>query len=430
MIRTICAVMVIAVTLLGAGDIFADNQEFVDYWVGTIRVMDSEMEIHLEIEEQDNQYRGLISIPEQFQYDLELSDFNVDYPDISFDLEAGPVATFQGSMKEGYISGNFSQSGINGLFHLVRGDKRSMRKEPVELESLEGEEEIEVQTSYGSLYGSLVLPSTGYRFPLVIIVAGSGPTDRDGNNPLLAGRGYVYRQIAEELKEAGIATLRYDKRGIGKSSGALQREEDLRFDYFVNDVVSWAELLKSDERFTKLVILGHSEGSLLGILAAGQIEVDGLITAAGAGRDMADVLLEQFSRQPDPYRSEAEEIIEALREGNMVSDVSEELYGAFRSSIQPFLISCMQYDPGKEIGKLDIPILIIQGTTDIQITVEDARKLANANEVAELVIIDGMNHMFRTSTTDIHDAMSSYGEPELPLTEGFIESIIDFIRNL
>jgi len=428
--RGFFVIFMIAFMFLTAGNIVADNQVFIDYWIGTIRVMDTEMEIHIEIEEQDSRYSGLISIPEQFQYDLELSDLEVDYPEISFVLEAGSRATFQGSMKDGYISGNFSQSGINGLFHLVRGEKERLRREPVELSPLEGEQEIEVPTTYGILSGSLVLPNSGERYPLVIIVAGSGPTDRDGNNPLIAGKGYVYRQIAEKLREFGIATLRYDKRGIGKSSDSLQREEDIRFDYFVQDVISWIELFQEDERFNKILILGHSEGSLLGILAAGQTEVDGLISAAGAGRNMADVLMEQFSRQPEPYRAEGEEIISSLREGNMVSDISEELHSAFRPSVQPYLISCMQYDPAVEISKLNIPILIIQGTNDIQISVDDAQKLAESNESAELVIIEGMNHMFRTSSTELQENMKTYGDPELPFTEGFIESLISFVNKI
>ena len=431
MIRTIrIAIIAMIVSFFAVSVIIADINQFSGYWIGALRVRETELEIHLEVSETEGEIAGFITIPQQFQQDLEVSDLVLAYPEIEFKLDVGAVAIFKGSLRENYISGTFTQAGINGLFHLVRGDKSTVRNQIVELGPLEGEREVSVQTTYGRIYGSLVIPEGKDIYLLVIIVAGSGPTDRDGNNPLIPGKGYVYRQIAEEFKIAGIASLRYDKRGIGRSRDALHNESDLRVDYYIQDIVEWVNYLRQDSSFSHIVLLGHSEGSLLSIIAAQRGEVDGLISAAGAGRNMADVLIEQFSRQPEPYKSEAEQIIATLRSGQTKPEVSEELQSIFRPAIQPFLISYMRYSPAVEIAKLEIPILVIQGTTDLQISLEDAENLAESNSRAILMIVSNMNHMFRTSSEDINENFRTYGDASLPLTEGFMSSIVSFIQGL
>lgn len=416
--------------LLWISSVAAEDTLFSGFWIGSLRVMEMELEIHVEIEETDKSFKGSISIPDQLLFDHPLDGLKIDYPEVEFVLDAGAIVAFRGSMKEGFISGTFTQAGINGLFHLVPGDKERDRKETIELGPLEGEREVSIETPFGRIYGSLTVPSGKERYPCVLIVAGSGPTDRDGNNPLIPGKGYVYRQIAEELQSLGIASLRYDKRGIGESSGALRREEDLRIDYYIQDVVKWVEFLRKEESVSQVIIFGHSEGSLLGIIASQKTETDGFISAAGAGRNFADVLTEQFARQPEPYKSEGISIIESLRDGRIVQDVSSELATVFRPSVQPFLVSALRFDPSAEIGKLNIPILIIQGNTDLQTTVEDAELLAGGNEEAELVIIDRMNHMFRTASDDLLENVRTYGDPELPLADGFMSSVVEFIRSI
>ncbi|MBW6516508.1 MAG: alpha/beta hydrolase [Candidatus Cloacimonetes bacterium] len=423
-------VLLFCLVLLSISGLYSSNSQYIGFWIGAIRVMDTELEIHLEISEKDDQFIGLLSIPQQLQKDLEVYDLDISFPEIEFKLDVGTIAAFSGIMQKGYISGTFSQAGVNGLFHLIRGEKSVIRDSSIEFGPLEGETEISVDTNKGILYGSLVIPDREAEFPLVIIVAGSGPTDRDGNNPLISGKGYFYRQIAEELRNTGIATLRYDKRGVGKSREAHIDEIDLKIDNYVLDIINWLELLKEDLRFSSIILFGHSEGSLLSILAAQREEVSGLISAAGAGRDMADVLLEQFARQPEPYKSEGEDIISSLRRGQEVPEVSKELYPVFRPQIQPYLISQMQINPSSELSELDIPILIIQGTTDLQVGVEDAQILASSNPKADLMIIDNMNHVFRSSSMNMQENISTYGDPDLPLSDGFIMSIIEFINKL
>jgi uncharacterized protein len=155
-------------------------------------------------------------------------------------------------------------------------------------------QEIVLETATGQLSGTLELPNGKGPFPVVLIIAGSGPTDRDGNNP--GGlKTNAYKLLAEGLAQNGVASLRYDKRGIGKSSSAMTREQDLRFETFVNDAVGWLEKLGQDSRFSKRFVIGHSEGSLVGILAAQKVSVSGFVSIAGAGRAIDEILIEQLS---------------------------------------------------------------------------------------------------------------------------------------
>jgi predicted alpha/beta hydrolase len=126
--------------------------------------------------------------------------------------------------------------------------------------------EVHITTSTGTLYGTQIIPTSNVPEPVVLIIAGSGPTDRDGNNPL-GGPNNSLKLLAEGLAGHGIASIRYDKRGIGESSAAGTKEVDLRFDTYVEDAALWIQQLQADSRFSSVTVIGHSEGSLIGMLA-------------------------------------------------------------------------------------------------------------------------------------------------------------------
>jgi pimeloyl-ACP methyl ester carboxylesterase len=296
------------------------------------------------------------------------------------------------------------------------------------MEPIKGETNVSVKTNFGNLYGSLVIPEKKEKMPLVIIVPGSGPTDRDGNNTLIYGKGFVYRQIAEKLLENGIASLRYDKRGIGASADALIKEEDLRVGYLVQDVSTWITKYKSDGRFSSIIILGHSEGSLIGMLACQKTKVNGFISLAGPGRNMGDIVIDQLDMQGESIKKESREIVRSLKQGKTYPNVSNALAPVFRKEIQPYLVSIMKYNPVMELRLLDIPVLILQGTSDLQISVKDAELLASASNKGELKIIEGMNHMMRTTSKDLEENFKSYGDPDQPLNADFVKELIRFLK--
>lgn len=285
------------------------------------------------------------------------------------------------------------------------------------------ETKITLQTKTGNLFGTLTTPEKFDKIPVALIIAGSGPTDRDGNNSMM--KNDSYKILAKELAQNGIATLRYDKRGIGESKGAAKAEADLRFEDYVNDAEDWIVLLKDDKRFSKVVIIGHSEGSLIGMLAAKH--ADQYISLAGAGQTIDKVLKIQLAPQPEQVKNIAFPILDTLKMGKIVENVPPMLYSLFRPSVQPYLISWFKYDPQEVIKKLTIPILIIQGTNDLQIGVDEAERLSKANPKSKLVLIKNMNHVFRIIDGDKQANMASYNNSELPIAEELVKNITDFI---
>lgn len=291
------------------------------------------------------------------------------------------------------------------------------------------EEDIQLSTDTGTIYGTVTLPDSDAAVPVVLIIAGSGPTDRDGNSPLISGKNDSLKMIAYELAQKGIASVRYDKRGIGESSKAMKSEEDLVFDDYINDAAGWVQVLRDDKRFSKVAILGHSEGSLIGMVAAERSKVDAYISVAGCGYSMYDTLKRQLSAEPKDVYNECMRIMDELKKGNTVSDVSNGYYSLFRPSVQPYLISEFKYDPAVEIKKLNIPVLIIQGNTDLQVTVDDAKMLYTSKPDATLKIIDGMNHVLKDAPSDQDKNIATYGNPKLPLSADFKDGLINFMKD-
>ena len=290
--------------------------------------------------------------------------------------------------------------------------------------TLAQEEIIVLETPTGNIEGTLLLPSNENP-PIVLIIAGSGPTDRDGNNISLQNNSL--KMLAQGLYENNIASFRFDKRGIARSAAAGMAEEDLRFEHYIQDVQQWHSLLKDDSRFSSFIILGHSEGSLIGMIASQTVAPDKFISLAGPGFSMQATLRRQLADQPAYVLSMSLPILEQLEKGKTVDSVPPLINMLFRPSVQPYLISTFKYDPVIEISKVQSPVLIIQGTTDIQIQVEDAKKLAAANANSELVIIEGMNHILKEAEAHRFLNLRTYGDPNLELKQGLIESITRFI---
>ena len=290
-----------------------------------------------------------------------------------------------------------------------------------------GEKELILATKTGELSGTLSIPKKGKKFPVVLLIAGSGPTDRDGNQAMLKNNSLLF--LSEELNKNGIAVLRYDKRGVGKSAAAGREEKDLRFDHYVTDAKEWIELLSKDERFSKIIVAGHSEGALIGLLASIENRnVAGYVSIAGTGRPADEILKEQLSSQPDEARNIIYDMIDQLKAGDTLTNVHPAYYTLFRPSVQPYIISWFKYDPAQEIKKVTVPALILQGTTDIQVTEADAGMLAESKPDAKLVIIEGMNHVLKDcDTKDQVKQMGIYQDEKLPVNEQLVKSMVEFI---
>jgi len=298
-------------------------------------------------------------------------------------------------------------------------------------------EPITVETPTGTLYGTLVLPQSRSRVPVVLIIAGSGPTDRDGNLPIFKGPNNSLKLLAEGLAAHGIASVRYDKRGIGETGKAMMlaaakakiklREEDLSFETYIDDAVAWCKKLGADRRFSSLTVLGHSEGSLIGMVAAQRVSARAYVSVAGSGRPSQELILEQVKAQLPDLLKATEDILDQLAAGKRVESVPPALNLIFRQSIQPYMISYLRYDPAKEIAKLHLPVLIVQGTTDAQVGLQDAKLLAGANPAATSLLIEGMNHVLKTVPNEQDKQDSSYSDPTLPVAPNLISGISSFV---
>lgn len=288
-----------------------------------------------------------------------------------------------------------------------------------------GDAEITLATKTGNIFGTLTLPATTGRVPVVVIIAGSGPTDRDGNSPLLPGKGNTQKLLASALAARGIASVRYDKRGIAASRLAMSSESDIRFENYIDDAAAWVAMLRSDQRFSHIAIAGHSEGSLIGMVAARTAAADGFVSLEGAGRPAAMILREQLRKLPPATYAQADAIVASLQAGKTVSDLPPELAALFHASLQPYLISWFRYDPTTEIAKLHIPVAIVQGTADVQVTMTDANALAGANPRAKLVVVPGMNHVLKHApdTSSQTAILSGYTDPTLPVEPAVIDTI-------
>lgn len=286
----------------------------------------------------------------------------------------------------------------------------------------------ELKTDTGILYGTLDLPSTPAPWPVVIFHAGSGPTDRDGNGPLVQTD--CMKQLGRALAADGIAVLRIDKRGIAASRKALAKEEDVRLETYAKDLGAWIAKLRLDERFTKLAIMGHSEGVLIGLIALAETKPDAFVSLCGPGRPLQNILREQLKKNlPEKLYQQSDAIITELTAGRTVKEIPKGLEALFRASVQPYIISMFRYDPAKLIAPYQKPILVVSGSTDIQVAAVDAKKLGEANPRAKVVTIDGMNHVLKLvkSTFRIMQ-LPSYADRFLPLHPRLAPEVAAFLK--
>jgi hypothetical protein len=289
------------------------------------------------------------------------------------------------------------------------------------------EKVISIETGIGKLEGSLLTSDVKGSNTVALIIAGSGPTDRNGNNPSMTNN--ALKMLAEELALVGISSLRYDKRGIGQSKAAGLKEIDLRFDHYINDARHWIDYLVTLNNFNKIIVIGHSEGSLIGMIASQQTNVDKYISLAGAGQPIDLTIRAQLKAQPPIVLEQSTPILDKLLKGETVDNVPVFLNALFRPSIQPYMISWFKYDPRLEIAKLNKPVLIVQGDTDIQVSLTDADNLAIANNKAKKVVFKNMNHIFKQATLNRQANLLTYSQPDLPIKAELIKVISDFSRD-
>ena len=262
---------------------------------------------------------------------------------------------------------------------------------------------------------------------LVILIAGSGPTNRDGNQIGLTNNSL--KLLAESLVNNGIAVYSYDKRIFAQMASGKLDEASLTFDNFIDDAKAVVLYFKNQKKYHSITVAGHSEGALIGMVAANG-NANAYISIAGAGRPIDEVLLEQIEKQAPFLKEEVEKNLATLKSGNTFELKNQMLASLFRASVQPYMISWIKYNPQNEIKKMQIPSLLINGDKDIQVSVQDAQLLQQAQPNAQLHIIPNMNHIFKVIKGDDIENKASYTNPELPICVELTSIITTFIRSL
>lgn len=292
---------------------------------------------------------------------------------------------------------------------------------------------VSIPGGQAPIYGTLAWPAGTDRVDAVLIVPGSGPVDGDGNAPATNLRTDMFRMLAKDLAEAGFGSLRIDKRFAGRSKAAGPAEIDVTIDLFVDDAARWAAFLAKEPRTRRLFLLGHSQGALVASLVAAKMRPAGLVLVAGAGQPIGRVVRQQIASPSLGFspmlREEAEKVLRQLERGKTVPEPLLPLMALFRPTVQPFLISWLRHDPVAVLAKLDVPTLVVQGTTDLQLAVQDARRLAQARPGIRLALVEGMNHVLKAAPrAPAASNVATYRDPALPLAPGLMPPIVEFLR--
>ena len=292
-------------------------------------------------------------------------------------------------------------------------------------------EQIAMSNGEIQIPGELIVPESDEKMPLVIFVHGSGNVDRNGNQGQMIKANYI-KLLADSLTKKGMAFYRYDKRTAVKEN--LSKLSTTKFEDFVADVKQVIEYFKNDDRFSGIHLIGHSQGSLVAMLAADQ-NVKSFMSLAGPGETIGETIVRQVSTQNQELGNAAKAYLKELKETDTIQQVSPFLMQLFAPKNQKFIKSWMAYNPSEEIKKLKKPILILQGSMDLQVTIEDANRLYSASSEAtkdfgvrsRLTIIEDMNHVLKTVKNQIEN-QASYFDADFPISARLIEELVQFIK--
>jgi len=273
----------------------------------------------------------------------------------------------------------------------------------------------------GALDAVLTTPAGVERPPIALLIAGSGSTDRDGNAPQL--KPGTLKKLAEQLAASGIASLRYDKRGARGWKPEFGRPEDFRFKDYVDDAASLVDFLRG--KFARIVLVGHSEGGLVAILAARRTPVDRLVLLVTAARRQGDLLKVQLEKKLPPAKMEpVAKAIDAIMAGQIVDPPPPEL--PIPPAMQPGIASAFTEDPIDPLKQIPSPILIVGGARDHQIARLDLVALAAAAPAAKTLWLPDMNHVL-VDVANEDENLSSYYVPDRPLDPDMVEAVAGFI---
>lgn len=399
-------------------------------WEGSLNV-GAELRIVFHIREAGpGRLTATLDSPDQGAFGIPCDTAYLQAGELTIELKPLSAKYTGRQINDSTIEGSFTQ-GMEFPLSLKRAEPKDSEMPPVNLDTRYRPSEISVRGDSVVLSGTLLEVPGSTKAPIALLISGSGPTDRDGNTILIPGKNNSLRQLAEELGDRGIASLRYDKRGVGRSTLAKGvTEENITINQIVNDARAMYEYLQS-QGYNQIYLAGHSEGSLIAILLARQVNPAGLISIAGSGRKAKDILAEQLSAQlPAELMNRFTGAADSIEAGIPVTTVPPALASLLRPSVQPYLTSWFRQDPKSLVGELRCPILILQGTKDIQVSEKDAALLHEGNPASKLVLVPNMNHVLKTvNSDDPAENRKAYSDSSLRIAEQLVNEIVSFMKN-
>ena len=438
-------------TIVLLSTILTFAQDITGTWNGVLEVQGQKMALVFHIENNDVKLTSTMDSPDQKAFGLPVenttflnNELTIELPAFKIKYTGKPNATFS------EIDGNFTQGGANFPLKLDRKPiekQEVLRPQTPKVPFPYKVEEVTFNNTKDniSLAGTLTYPNTTGKFPVVILISGSGPQDR--NEELFKHKPFAV--IADDLTKRGIAVLRYDDRGVGKSTGDFQNSST---EDFANDVRSAIEFLKTRPEIdqNKLGLIGHSEGGMIApMVAANNIAVKFIVLMAGPGTPIDELLVEQSTRysklqgvddatiatntiiQKSTYAfiknykaNDFEKDFSAFLKTEMSKlpenakpKTEEDLNEAVKNQVDAinnkWFLYFIKYNPAINLSKLKCGVLAINGSIDFQVpakpnlkAIENALKTAK-NKNYKIVELPGLNHLFQESTTGSLDEYST-----------------------
>ncbi|HSL45345.1 MAG TPA: alpha/beta hydrolase [Anaerolineales bacterium] len=447
----------------------SQSRELAGRWEGELAVMNMTYDIVVNFEAAESELLGWIDIPKQGVTGLELSLVEFESGKVHFEMKSNlPTAVFEGQLLEdGTLAGEYRQMGFKGTFALARAE--APVETPVVQESLPYlEEEVVIENGEVRLAGTLSLPQTSGPHPAIVLVSGSGLQDRNSGHPTLPGY-EPFKWLADHLTRKGIAVLRYDDRGTGRSTGG-EMGVDTTLDY-ASDTEAVLEYLltRPDINPEQIGVLGHSEGAhIAAMVASRRSNIAFVISMAGMGVDGEALIAlqaeqvaradgldeEEIARRLESNRKEMELILaqdwDSLREFKTSETIEylkglppdqrvpdDELDAAVietvdqnMKSLQGWFYYFLIHDPTEDWERVQVPVLALFGEKDTQVSPVQNRPpleaaLARAgNKDVTVIVLPETNHLFQNAQTG---GAAEYANLPMEFTPGLLETISDWI---
>ena len=426
--RTLCAFVVAVMMGFGASaQSSGAAPAWLGRWDGELALAQGRMPFSLRMVEGG----ALLDLPGAQLYGYPSASSGISGNDLELAFAfGGGMMSFSGTSTNGRVEGSFRQ----GDGPDAPGGTFFMERSPVQPDAATS---YALKASDGArLAGTLLVPPVvspdRAKPPLLILHAGLGAADRDGNNYNVPGKNDALRLLAEDLLGKGIATYRYDKRGSGASSWLVRREEDLSLEAWIRDLATAARELSDSGRYSGVWLFGLNDGALVAVAAANACaaagtSVSGTIVACASADGTLDAFKKAVGQSPAEERAEGEAIIAALLAGNRVDAPSSYYAAAFRPSFQPYLIEAFRRDIETELARWNGPCLLVQGDMDMQATLADFMALGSARPGATTIIVPRMNHLLKDVSQDVEENRAAFSDPSYRVSTLLVDEIVNFV---